>query len=316
MTNARSPLLLSGLLCLSMSVMAQDARLLVTEGDSLLAAASPAKAMAKFNAAVQLSPSADTYAARSSGWYYMGKYDKFLEDVRNALDRDSLNVRANHLRALHALRTNDNPAAIHFATRAIEGSANKEQHLRAMIVRGEAEAALGMTDKAIADLSAGLEECRPEDTEVMKVLARLLDAANDPAASLAVLEKLCEMEPGEIGNWSNRGFELIRLERFQEAVDVLDRALKLDKDEPVVLSNKAYAVLKLGRPDEAFTLVSHSLRSDKANPYALRTRALIYLRKGERGKACDDLTLAKAMGGAPGVDALVKEHCAGLPTKP
>ena len=32
-------------------------------------------------------------------------------------------------------------------------------------------------------------------------------------------------------------------------------------------------------------------------------------------KACDDLTLSKAMGGAPEVDGLIKQHCSGMPKK-
>lgn len=307
-------LLLCGLLATHVCLHAQNATMLIAQGDSLLEAARASKAMAKYNAAVAIAPSADALAGRARGWYYQGKYDKFLTDIKGALALDSLHPQANYQRALDAARTNDNTAVIHFTTQAIGPRTHAGLRRQALILRGEAEAATGQNEQAVADLRAGIDD-RLDDAPAMKLLARLLDEAGDPAASLEVLEKLCAVQPADIGNWSNRGFELTKLERYEEAVDVLDKALVIDKDEPVVLSNKAYALLKLNRDEEALTVVGRSLKADATNPYALRTRALLYLRKGERAKACDDLTLAKAMGGAPEVDELIKQHCSGMPGK-
>lgn len=307
-------LLLACLLLFGTDVQAQEAHALIAEGDTLLAANSGNKAMEKFEAAMLLGATADAYAARARGWFQLGKHDKFMADVRAALGLDSLHAQANYQRALFAFLTNDNLNAVRFATHVVEGDAGPPLRKRALVLRGEAEALLGLNDKAIADLAEGLEG-NTEDLAAMKTLARLYDVADDPAASLVVLEKLCTLQPEDIGNWSNRGFELCRLERYAEAVDVLDKALAIDKDEPVVLSNKAYALLKLERDGEAFKAVNRSLKADAVNPYALRTRALLHLRKGERDKACNDLTLSKAMGGAPEVDTLVKEHCGGMPQK-
>lgn len=314
MRNPALLLVLAACLLSRTPAHAQNATFLIGQGDSLLAGGSPAKAMEKFNAALELGHTADAYAARARGWYVQGKYDKFLADLKAALDQDSLHPQANYQRALHALRTNDHEGAVRFATRALGRPSGADLRKRTLILRGEAGAAIGATEQAIEDLTEGLAGST-EDLEAMKTLARLQDAAGSPAASLAMLEKLCELQPGEIGNWSNRGFELNQLGRYEEALQVLDRALQLDKDEPVVLSNKAYALLKLDRDAEAFSIVNRSLKGDRANPYALRTRALLYLRKGDRDRACDDLTLAKAMGGAPDVDGLVKQHCAGMPNK-
>lgn len=306
-------LLLGLLLCFS-GAHAQNAATLIQRGDELLAANSPAKAMDMFNAALAMEHSADAYAGRARAWFYQGKLDKFMEDVNDALRLDSTHAKANLQRAVYALRAEDNQAAIGFTSRALNNNPKPDTRKRLLVVRGEAAAAMGMADKAIEDLTEGLEG-NTEDLDAMKTLARLQDAAGNPAASLVVLEKLCELAPNDIGNWSNRGFELNRLERYEEAIPVFERALQMDRDEPVVLSNMAYALLKLDRDKEALATVNRSLRSDKVNPYALRTRALLYLRKGDRAKACTDLTLAKAMGGAPEVDSLVKQHCAGMKEK-
>ena len=90
---------------------------------------------------------------------------------------------------------------------------------------------------------------------------------------------------------------------------MIEQALALDKDEPVALSNRAYVNLMLEKEKEAWSDVERSLRAYPANPFALRTRAMLRIRKGERAKACEDLTLAKALGGVPEVERLVKENC-------
>ncbi|HMN05654.1 MAG TPA: tetratricopeptide repeat protein [Flavobacteriales bacterium] len=306
--------LLMGGLFLAHHAGAQNAALLIGQGDSLLVQNAASKALDKYNAAVEAGHTADAYAGRARAWYALGKYDKFLADVNTALEKDSLHGKANYQRALYALRAGDNAGAIRAATTVLDAGPDPDLRRHALVVRGEARAANGATQPAIADLAEGLMGDTGQ-VDAMKTLARLQDAANDPAASLATLEKLCELQPLDIGNWSNRGFELNRLERYEEAIQVLDRALQLDKDEPVVLSNKAYSLFKLGRDTEALSTVNRSLKADRSNPYALRTRALLYLRKGDRNKACNDLTLAKAMGGAPEVDALVKQHCEGIEKK-
>lgn len=298
----------------SIGALAQNAKILIAQGDSLLENNSANKAMEKYNAALDLGATADAYVARARGWFTLGKYDKFMTDVRSALGLDSMNVKANYQRAVFAAQSEDHFNTVLFATRVINIGTDSLLSAKSFVLRGEAEAALGMTDKAIADLAEGLKG-NTEDLLAMKTLARLYDKAGDPAASLAVLEKLCALQPDDIGNWTNRGYELSRLERYAEAMQVLDQALAMDKDEPVVLSNKAYAQLKLGLDADAFTNVNRSLKSDPTNPYALCTRGMLYLRKGDRKKACNDLTFSRAMGGAPEVDSLIKDNCSGMPKK-
>jgi tetratricopeptide (TPR) repeat protein len=291
-----------------------DSRKLVTQGDSLLEVNQPSRAMDKYNAAIALGATADAFAGRARGWYYLGKYTQFLTDINKALSLDSLHPQANYQRALYASRADDHAATIRYATRALGRITNPALKRQALILRGGAEAALGQGPQAIADLRLGIDN-RLDDPPAMKLLARLLDESGDPAGSLDILEKLCTIRPDDIGNWSNKGFELNRLERYSEALKALDKALDIDKDEPVVLSNKAYALLQLDRDEDAFAAVNQSLKGDRANPYALRTRALLYLRKGEREKACNDLALAKAMGSTADVDILIKQHCEGLKPK-
>lgn len=300
--------------CAPCSLQAQNATRLIAQGDSLLEAGRTAKAMEKYNAAVLLAPNADALAARAKGWFFQGKSDKFLRDSNASLALDSLHPQANYQRALHAFQTGDQAAAVRFATRALKSATKPALRRRILLLRGEAAATAGQKENAISDLTAGIDD-RLDEWPAMKLLARLLDETGNPNASLQLLEKLCSVQPNDIGNWSNKGFELNTLERYADAVKAFDMALTIDKDEPVVLSNKAFALMKLGQTDEAFTNVNRSIKADGTNPYALRTRAMLFLRKGEGQKACNDLSLAKAMGGAPEVDELIKQNCQGIQPK-
>lgn len=283
---------------------------LIAQGDALLAAGEKTKALAKFDAAVDSAAGTATWTARANALYSLGRFEKALKDLNSALALDSLYVPANRLRAEYAYRVNDNGETVRYADRALRGVNTAAERADLLVLRGRAKAGLHQNKPALADLKEGIGD-RQDDPATLKTLARLYDLNGEYAESLSVLETLCRLEPGNLGNWSNRGYELNQLGRYQDALAVLETALGQDKDEPVVLSNKAYALLRTGRDADAMEAVTRSLRSDPNNPYALRTRAELRIRQGEGKKACDDLSLAQAMGSAPGVEELIKEHCGG-----
>lgn len=268
------------------------------------------RAVQSFDRAVELDGSARAYAARARAWFVLDRMDRYIVDVETALRKDSLLPEANYQRALYAMRSGDPRMAERRATTAIEGAVDTDLLALAQVLRGMARADLHQRKEAITDLQEGLKE-RPDDVEALRLLARLLDEEGRHEEALAVLEVLCDKEPGDLGNWTNRGFELAALGRHEEAITMYDHALTIDRDEPVALSNRAASLLALGRDDEALKEVERSLRGYPANPRALHTRARLLLAQGERGKACEDLTLARALGGGPEVDRLHQEHCAG-----
>lgn len=302
---------LSFLLLLASGANGQSVVHLIAEGDSLLAIDRPQKALDKYSEAVQLEPTATSYAARSRAWLYMDRMDRFLLDSEKALQLDSVHVEANMQRALYAFRSEDHVMAERLCSRALDHNAQSDLRRQCLLMRGQSRTELKKYKAAILDIQEGLGD-RTDDTEAMKSLARAHDAAGDHAASLMVLEKLCTVEPYDIGNWTNRGYELSALGRHEDALAIYDQALKLDKDEPTVLSNRANALLQLGREKEALEDVQRSLRSYPANAFALRTRAILFSHKGEKEKACSDLNLARILGGVNDIDQLIEEHCSGI----
>lgn len=290
------------------SVAAQDARLLILKGDSLLRLEKPQRAMEYFDQAVKSDGGANSLLARARAWYMMDRMDRFLLDVDAALRKDSTSANAHYQRGLYALRAEDPTKAEAHATRAHELATQPLLKAQVLILRGEARSELKRFASAIDDLEKGIAGT-PTDPEVLKTLGRLYDQEGRHEDALHVLEQLCAIDPGQVGHWSNRGFELTMLGRYDEAMTMIEQALAIDKDEPVALSNRAYCNLMLNREKEAWSDVERSLRSYPANPFALRTRAMLRIRKGERAKACEDLTIAKALGGVPEVERLVKENC-------
>jgi tetratricopeptide (TPR) repeat protein len=302
------------LVLLAASVVAQETTALLATGDSLMLASKPQRALDVYEQAVKQDGTAQAYLGRAKAHFALNRSDRFLLDVERALGLDSTLAEAHYLRALYALRGQDMPMAEQHAHTAINLTPDGPLRNRSLLIRGLARADLKMHDRAITDLEAAMAG-GVEDLEALNVLARLYDSAGRHADALRVLERLTALEPGEVGHWSNRGFELLQLGRHEEALEMVERALSLDKDEPVALSNRAYIRYHMGRYKEATRDVERSLRFYPANAYALRTRALLRLRKGDRTKACEDLTLAKVLANIAEVDALVKEHCASTPAQ-
>ena len=275
-----------------------------------MAAGRSSRAIPHYDAAIAEAPTAENLARRANAWLQMERLDKFLVDVEEALRLDSSHVQANHMRALFAYRAEDRHGALRLATRGLNAGATGEDRAKLLRVRGMALTDLRREKEAVVDLREGLQGAAT-DLEAMKAYARALDATGDHAGSLAVAERLCELEPKDIGNWINRGYELAQLGRHEEAVAIYGKAFEIDKDEPTARSNRAWSFLQLGRENEALADVERSLRAYPSNAFALRTRAMIRLRRGQREKACNDLSLARVLGNVADVDRLLKEHCEG-----
>ncbi|TXI77369.1 MAG: tetratricopeptide repeat protein [Flavobacteriales bacterium] len=309
-TSLTRPFLAIALLTLlgSIHVHGQESRILILRGDSLLKLEKPQRALDFYDEAVRIDPSVNTLLARAKAWYMMDRMDRFLLDVDGALRKDSTSANGHYQRALYALRAQDPVRAEYHSSKAIEYATQPLLKAQAYMVRGMVRSESKRPTSAIEDLERGLAGV-PDDTEAMKALARLYDQEGRHADALVQLEKLCVIDPGQVGHWTNRGYELTMLGRYDEALKMIQEALSMDKDEPVALSNRAYVRMLLGQEAEAWSDVERSLRSYPSNAFALRTRAMLRLRKGERARACDDLTLAKALGGIPEVDQLIKENC-------
>lgn len=287
---------------------AQSVQRLLIRGDSLMDAEKPQRALDVFDEAVKKEATPITLLARARAYYVLDRMERFVQDIDRALRLDSTNGEAHFQRGIYSLRANDSDRAEFHGARAIQYARSDHYRAKAYNLRGEARAERKHFKEALDDLAAawalGLE-----DEHAMRTLAQLHDGEGQHAEALRVLERLCELDPVDMGNWTNRAKELNELDRHEEALSMAERALSSDKDEPVAMSHRAYAYAKLGRDAEAWADVERSLRNFPSNPFALRTRAFLRIRKGDRARACDDLSLAKALADIPEVDRLLLENC-------
>ena len=205
-------------------LQAQGVDALLASGDSLLHLEKPQRAMEVFDRAIALGPNAKALLGRSKAWYMMDRMDRFLLDVESALRLDSTLAEANYQRGLYAMRANEHARAEWFATKAIANAPDSLLRSKAHILRGEARAEMKRYAAAIEDLGHGING-GASDGDAMRTLSRLLDLNGRHQESLTVLERLCELEPDDVGHWSNRGFELIMLERYDEAMVMIEKAL-------------------------------------------------------------------------------------------
>ncbi len=282
----------------------------LARGDSLMTQDKPQRALAEYEQAVKADAGVRPLLSRAKAWWALERMDRFILDIERVLRMDSTQAEAHLLRARYSARGEDALKTVYHASEAINHGTDTVMHVEALVLRGKARADMKLPAQAIDDLELAMAG-GAADVEAMTILSRLYDKAGRYTEALSILERLCEMEPANVGHWSNRGFELIQLQRYDEALIMIEKALSLDKDEPVALSNRAYVQMKLGNSKAAWADVERSLRAYPANPYALRTRAILRIQGGDTSKACDDLVLAKAMAVLPDVDVLIQENCLG-----
>ncbi len=219
---------------------------LISSGDSLLTVGRPHRAVELMDKALESGPDARALLIRSKAYEQLERMDRSLLDVEWSLRIDSTLAEAHYQRGMHAMRGNEYQSAETSCTKAIAYSENDLLRDKAYTLRGTARAELKRYEPAIEDLERGASGSYAEP-DALRTLARLLDLTGRHEGSLKVLERLCEMEPADVGHWTNRGFELIMLGRYEEAFSAVETALSLDKDEPIALSNRAYIQLKMGR---------------------------------------------------------------------
>ena len=88
--------------------------------------------------------------------------------------------------------------------------------------------------------------------------------------ALQAWQKAIEEEPANPGIRLNRSIALIRLKRFPEAVDEIDRAIHLVPDEHEYKIHKAHIYERMGQTEEAAAVIEDVLRKSPDNLHALQ----------------------------------------------
>lgn len=97
-----------------------------------------------------------------------------------------------------------------------------------------------------------LRQIAPTDARGMYVLAQVLEAKGDTAGAEASLRELLARDPDDATALNFLGYMFaVRGSRLDEAVDLVQRALKIEPDNPAFLDSLGWAYFRQGRLDLA-----------------------------------------------------------------
>lgn len=85
------------------------------------------------------------------------------------------------------------------------------------------------------------------------------------------------------------------LERFDEAILLLDKSIEIDKTSAYSYSNRGLSKIRLSKTDEGLADIKHALTLDNDHAYAYRNLGIYHLDKGEFDDALKLFVKAKAL---------------------
>ena len=96
--------------------------------------------------------------------------------------------------------------------------------------------------------------------------------------------------------------------QYQRALDDLAKAIELDPDELLYRAELAVVNIRVGRSEEAIRILQEALKIEPEYAEAYRLMGQAYVQLKKKDEACESFAKAKELGD-PNVDALIKKHC-------
>jgi len=100
------------------------------------------------------------------------------------------------------------------------------------------------------------------------------------AESLAVCEKVIELEPGDPRNWLKAANNLQCLGRCKESLPYCDKAIGLDPENPLSFVCKAISLAELGRVDDVISNCGVAISLSPCQDEALAYRGAAFAKRG------------------------------------
>lgn len=140
----------------------------------------------------------------------------------------------------------------------------------------------------MANLDRVRDRCEYPPTLLFEI-ARLAENREQSLAALPLLEELTELDPFNTDYWGLMAELQSNCEQYDDSLASLDYAKALEPDDVELLTIEGYNYLKLNRLDDAINALQHALNVD--NDYFVAKRNLLeaYRMKGDTSK-CGDLT--------------------------
>lgn len=96
--------------------------------------------------------------------------------------------------------------------------------------------------------------------------------------------------------------------QYQRALDDLAKAIELAPDELLYRAELAVVNIRVGRSEEAIRILQEALKIEPEYAEAYRLMGQAYIQLQKKDEACESFAKAKELGD-PNVDALIEKHC-------
>jgi len=94
----------------------------------------------------------------------------------------------------------------------------------------------------------------PNETDLLFARVLLFDSLGDKAESEQDLKQIIRMHPEDSRALNHLGYMLAdQTDRYQEALELIERAIAISPDDPAIIDSLGWAQFKLGRYEEALT---------------------------------------------------------------
>lgn len=256
---------------------------------------------------------ADYYVHRGLVHQELGKPEKAFMDFTGAIQLDPFNP-MHYMRRAVILYTVQMPdEAISDNTKALSLLGSKDT-LRYSVLnnRGNAKAMKRDFQGAFEDYWTVYQH-DSSNKAVMTNLGAVMDELGRGEEAIPILERAIRLYPDWSGGYGNLAFRYIDRGDYKKALELCNKVLELDPADPLGYNNRGHVKYKMGELEGALKDINKSLDMYPSNSYAYRNRALVHLAKKEKKKACADLAKAVEFGFTQmygeEVEQLLKEHC-------
>ncbi len=178
----------------------------------------------------------------------------------------------------------DYTTALIYANKVIELKPDfpRAYHLKALIFQQ-----LKRYDQALLLIDKAIELGSKIGWRIKAVILKDIGFYNE---ALEYANKAIEIDPDSVFAIKCKAEILIKLGRYEEAFDLLDKILSIDYF--FALHEKAYCLLELNKIDEAISMYDEILMINPNDARAYYNRACAYSLKNKKDKAIDDLKRA------------------------
>jgi len=233
------------------------------------------------------------YTKKGMNFGKEGKYKKALKNFDKALQNNPTNVTAIYYKGYIYEQLENYNYAINLYTRAINLNAEDFMYYR----RGKCYFFDKQDSLAILDFNEALKRM-PTNTEVLMSRASAYLRSEQYEKLLIDLNTRLAQDSTDYFSKANKSIALNKLNRFQEALDVL---FELEKEIPSDQLHRVYngiadTYMSLDKLELALSYIEKSISINPVYNISRFTKAEILLKKGDIKNACDEYKRSKNLG--------------------